>query len=90
MKSAISCIADFALARSLSLREPGPRGRSKYDPRDSVVKDLTASRWSKHRVTDLGDLDSSSYGPGGGTCERFRIEKHLTCFGHFLLNHLQA
>ena len=53
-----------------------------------MVKDLTASRWSKHR---LGSWRSRLRGPGEcGTCERVRKDRKALCFGHFLLNHLQT
>ena len=53
------------------------------------MKDLTASRWSKHRD---GSWRSRLRGPGEcGTCERRCSEgSKSTCFWHFLLNHLQT
>ena len=41
--------SNFALARSLSANQGREIAQNRnIDPRDSVVKDLTASRWSKH------------------------------------------
>ena len=77
-----SAIADFIKLCPCAkpLREPGP-GREiaqnrNIDPRDSVVKDLTASRWSKHRD---GSWRSRLRGPGNAVPANVfgRIEKHL-------------
>ena len=78
--------SNFALARSLSANQGREIAQNRnIDPRDSVVKDLTASRWSKHR--------------DGSWRSRLRGMRYLrtcsegsksTCFGHFLLNHLQT
>ena len=71
----------------LPLREASPRTRAarslnrNIDPRDSVVKDLTASRWSKHRD---GSWRSQSTGPRGMRYLRTCSEgSKSTCFGHF-------
>ena len=77
----------IALARSLSANQGREIAQNRnIDPRDSVVKDLTASRWSKHRD---GSWRSRLYGawPGG---MRYipanvfgRIEKHAPVSGTF-------
>ena len=49
-KHILQISSNFALARSLSANQGREIAQNRnIDPRDSVVKDLTASRWSKHR-----------------------------------------
>ena len=85
MKSAILQISsNFALVRSLSANQIREIAQNRnIDPRDSVVKDLTASRWSD-TVTDLGAHVYGARGPGAcGTCERVRKDRKALVSGTF-------
>ena len=76
--------SNFALARSLSANQGREIAQNRnIDPRDIVVKDLTASRWSKHRVTDLGDLELTSTGPGAVPANVFASKSTFPVSGTF-------
>ena len=69
--------SNFALAQSLSANQGREIAQNRnIDPRDSVVKDLTASRWSKHRD---GSWRSRLRARGNAVPANVfgRIEKHL-------------